>query len=123
MERQVIVEACNRAQYLRLVDARRCSSIARAFPRMAFTTTREYMEAPTLQYLNAAADAVQAGLRPYLISDEALLVNADPFVPVISVGIEPVRLPQKWRNPDELVPVMAPFGPLLVVPTTLLAWQ
>lgn len=66
---------------------------------MAFTTTREYMEAPTLQYLNAAADAVQAGLRLYLIPDEALLVNADPFVPVISVGIEPVRLPQKSHEP------------------------
>mgnify|MGYP001583415369 CR=1 FL=1 len=122
MDPNLILESCERAQGLRLVDSRRASAIARLYPYMAFTTTREYMEAPCLRHANAAAEATLLGMRPYLISDEALLLNVEPFVPVLSVGVEPVRIPRKWRHPDEFLPVMAPAGSLLVPLTALLAW-
>jgi hypothetical protein len=80
------------------------------------------MDAPRLRHANAVAEATALGMRPYLISDEALLINIDPFVPVFSVGVEPVRIPRKWQDPDEFLPVMAPAGFLLVPLTALLAW-
>ena len=122
MDRNLIVESCERAQGLRLVDSRRVSEIARLYPYMAFTTTREYMDAPRLRHANSAAEATALGMRPYLISDEALLINIEPFVPVLSVGAEPVRIPRKWQDPDEFLPIMAPAGSLLVPLTALLAW-
>lgn len=81
------------------------------------------MLAPTSRFPNAAVEALQYGLRPYLISDEALLRNHDPFVRVSAVGVEPVKLLRKWRAPDELVSLMLDSGPALVPPGTLLAWQ
>jgi len=122
MDRQLIDDACQRAVGFRLVSAARVSEVARVFPHMYFTTVREYMDAQSCAYPHPAVEAISLGMRPYLISDDRLLVYADPFIPVLSVGIEAVRRLKKWSQPDELIPVMCPAGALLVHPDTLLSW-
>lgn len=94
------------------------------YPKLRLTTAEAYHEALSDQADNEAGQQIDAGREPYLVSDEALLMNLDPFIPVFDVLAERQRVGTGRRfGHADFIALDLPAGPCLVPADALLAWR
>lgn len=94
------------------------------YPKLLLTTAEAYHEALNNKADNDAGQQIDAGREPYLVSDEALLMNMEPFIPVFDVLTERQRVGtgRRFGHADFIV-LDLPAGPCLVPADALLAWH
>lgn len=125
MNLQQINEARSRTAAIRPV----CGESAKAallsiYPKLRLTTAAAYYEAVSDCANNDAGEFIDAGREPYLVSDEALLMQVEPFIPVYDVLAEKQRVGTGRRcGHTDFIGLDLHGGLCLVPADVLLAWR
>lgn len=96
------------------------SSVLAVLPKAKLSTAFEYCQASSPDSDNRAARLIDAGLEPYLVSDECLSLGIHPFVCVYDVLAKPIHID---GEEGDFVGLDLPGGLVVVPGNTLVAWR
>ncbi len=119
-----IKEARSRTATIRPVrgDGAR-SALLSLYPKLRLTTVAAYYRALVDLADNDAGAFLDDEREPFLVSDDALLMNTEPFIPVYDVLGDKQRCGTGRRGGTELVGLELHAGLCLVPTDALLAWR